>query len=670
MLTGDPPHTGSTVQAVIAKVLVEKPRSARSQRDRIPEHVDAAIERALAKLPADRWTTAGEFGLALTDASLTSARHADARGTSPSAARAGAAGTMQRFLWPALTAIAVMVAAGAWWKAASRAPERPVTFVETVPPDATLAIQPSQVVFSPDGRSIVYSALTGGSRRLFIRQLASASAHELPGTDDAILPFFSPDSRWIAFATEAGILFKVSVRGGPAVEVGRAPAWRGGTWSRRGDILLGSDSGLYRISAAGGAAELLTRRNLAKGENAHIQPMFLPDGRTFVFRVEATTSRADDQLAVGSPDEKEYRLLGVRGGNPLGLFGGRLFYGRPGGFIAAIPFDERSMKASGEPANILEDVSVYAGAAASFAGDGSLVYVKSSNATRLVITDERAVPTGEGPARRYARPRFSPDGRQVAVVVSSTGTNRSDIWVYDIESAVLSRLTSQATSNAPEWTPDGAHVVYLRDGEIWRVPADGSGAEEKIFASRMSVREVALSHDGRLAVFRVEDPRTRSDLWLLPLGGGTAQRQPSPLLTSAFNEVGARISPNGRWLAYVSDESGRYEVYVRPFAAPGPRVQISTEGGAEPVWTANGARIVYRAAGKFMAASVSFASGVSVTTRQELFEDEFQSSLSRSNYDVDRTGRRFVLMKSVDSPEIVVMMKGIPALLAAASDAR
>jgi Tol biopolymer transport system component len=674
MLTGDPPHTGSTVQAVIAKVLVEKPRSARSQRERIPEHVDAAIERALAKIPADRWATAGEFGQALVDASMTSAARAmSASGTSPMshAQRTGAAGTIRRFLWPAIAGTAVIVAAAAWWKLASRPADKPITFVEALPPNAKLAIEPSQVAFAPDGSSIVYSAIVGGSRRLYIRPLASSSARELPGTDDAILPFFSPDSRWVAFATEAGVLFKVPVRGGPPVQIGRTPAWRGGAWSPGGDILLGSDSGLYRISAAGGPVELLTKRDIAKGEQGHVQPMFLPDGRTFAFRVEAATSRAGDQLATGSLDEKGYQLLGVRGANPLGFFGGKLLYGRLGGLIAAIPFDARRRKTSGEPTIILEEVSVYAGAAASFAADGSLVYVKSKNASRLILTDEHAVSTREGgPARRYTRPRFSPDGRRVALQVSSAGTNRFDIWLYDLKSEVLSRLTSQSTSQAPEWTADGTRVVYVRDGEVWQVPADGSGPEERVFGSRLPVRDIALSPDGKLAVFRVEDPRTRSDLWLLPLEGETAQRKPSPLLTSTFNEQGARISPDGRWLTYVSDESGRYEVYVRPFPGLGPRVQISANGGAEPVWTANGSRIIYRAADKFIAASVSLSSEITVTTRQQLFEDEYQSSLFRSSYDVDRTGKTFVLIKPVDKPEIVVMMNGLDALLAAASDKR
>ncbi|HEX2723793.1 MAG TPA: protein kinase, partial [Gemmatimonadaceae bacterium] len=672
MLTGDPPHTGSTVQAVIAKVLVEKPKSAKSQRERIPAHVDAAIERALAKLPADRWATAGEFGQALVDASLTAAARTVTPGTaSHGYPQSAGAGRFRGIVWPAIAVMAATVAGVAWWRLATAPPARPIVFVEPMPPNAKLATDPSQVVLAPDGSSIVYTAIAQGSRRLFIRALSSPAARELPGTEDAILPFFSPDSRWVAFATEAGVLYKVPVRGGPPVQIGRSPAWRGGTWSSRGDILLGSDSGLYRISAAGGPGVSLTKRDIAKGEHGHIQPMFLRDGRTFVFRVEAATSRADDQLAVGSLDEKGYRLLGVRGGNALGLFGGRLFYGRPGGIIASIPFDARRRKIGGEPATILEEVSVYAGAAASFSDDGSLAYVRSTNATRIIIADARGIATGEGaPARRYARPRLSPDGRRVAVEVSSTGANRSDIWAYDINSQVLSRLTSQSTSIAPEWTPDGLHVVYIRDGGVWRVPADGSGSEEKLFASRAAVKEIALSPDGKLAVVRVDDARTRADLWLVPLGAGSSQPKPYPLLTSTFNEQTARISPDGRWLTYVSDESGRYEVYVRPFPGPGPRVQISPNGGAEPVWTANGSRIIYRAANKFMAADLSFGPGVAVTARHQLFDDEYQSSLFRSLYDVDRTGKTFVLTKPVDRPEIVVMMNGLDALLAATSEKR
>ncbi len=679
MLTGDPPHTGSTVQAVIAKVLVEKPRSIRSQRKLIPEHVEAVIDRALEKLPADRWTTAKQFSDALADPMMTAAsRIRSEAGVISGRAHVSAQERLfRRSIWPAIALISVTVAGFAWWKIASMPPPRHVRFIVPTPSTARLAIDPSHVLFAPDGRSIVYTASVGGQRRLYVRPLNELTPREIRGSEDANLPFFSPDGKWIAFATASDILYKVPVTGGAPVQLSKITGWRGGTWNQNGDIVVSGDSGLSRISAGGGRGEIMTRPDIAKGERAHIQPMFLPDARNIVFRIEDPTSRANDQLAITSLDKTGHDLVGVRGGNPLAFIDGKLIYGRPGGFIASVSLDTRKRKTVGEPVILLDEVSVFAGAAASFAQDGSLVYVKSHNASRLIVTDERATATGGGgEARRYTRPRFSPDGRRIAVEISSGGTNRADIWAYDIQSGVLSRLTSQATSQQPEWTPDGKHVVYLRDhegkGEIWRVPADGSGSEERLFAFERAVREVTLSPDGKLAVFRVENPTTRSDLWLLSLDAPDGSRKATPLVATAFNEQAPRISPDGRWITYISDESGRYEVYVRSFPEPGARVQVSVNGGAEPLWTTNGSRIVYRSGDMFMAAILATGNGISVTGREELFDDQYRSGAihPKPNYDVDRTGKRFVLLQPVGTPEIVVFLNGFRALLGAAAESR
>ncbi len=581
----------------------------------------------------------------------------------------------RRSIWPAMALISATAAGFAWWKLASMPPPRHFRFIVPTPTTARLAIDPSHVLFAPDGHSIVYTASVGGRRRLYVRPLAELTAREIRGSEDASLPFFSPDGKWIAFATQSDILYKIPVIGGAPVQLAQSAGWRGGTWSRSGDIVISGDSGLYRVPAGGGRLERLTRPDSAREERAHIQPMFLPDGKTIVFRIEDPTSRANDKLAAISLDEKGYELVGVRGGNPLAFIDGKLIYGRPGGLIAAVSFDARRRKAVGEPVILLDEVSVYAGAAASFAADGSLVYVKSSNASLLIVTDDRGVPIGGGAeTRRYTRPRLSPDGRTIAVEISSGGANRADIWAYEIGSEVLSRLTSQATSEQPEWTPDGRHIVYLREHEgkkeIWRVPADGSGSEARLFASPRSVREVTLSPDGTLAVFRIDNPTTRWDLWLLSLDTTRAAPRATPLVASSFNEQAPRISPDGRWLAYISDESGRYEVYVRPFPGPGARVQVSVNGGGEPLWTANGSRIVYRSGTKFMAATLATAKGISVTARQELFEDQYRSSPVHPNYDADRTGKMFVMLKPIDTPEIVVLLNGLNDLLAAASAGR
>ncbi|HVF38669.1 MAG TPA: hypothetical protein VM939_02140, partial [Gemmatimonadaceae bacterium] len=580
-------------------------------------------------------------------------------------------GGLARILWPGVTLAALVVAAIGWWRASARPSPKPLTLAISTPPSAQLAVDPSFVLFAPDGQSIVYAASVGGIRKLFVRDIGNLPVAEIRGTDEARAPFFSPDGKWIAFGLETTGLYRVPAGGGNAVKIADAREYRGGTWSQTGDIVYSADGRLLRVPATGGTPEILTQPDSTKGERAHIQPMFLPDGETMVFRVEDVTSRANDRLAVVAIGEKSYRLLGVTGGNPLALIDGMLYFGRPGGFISVVPFDAGQRKVTGESAIAVEEVSVYAGAAASFAPDGSLVYVRSSNASALVMTDERGVElTSAGEEHRYFRPRLSPDGRTIAVGISSGGANRSDIWAYDVASKALTRITSQGTSEQPEWTPDGRYIVYLREFngkfEIWRVPADGSGAEEKLFGGEQSVREAEISPDGKQLVLGVVSPRTGRDLLLLSLGSNNAK----PFLVSGFNELSSRISPDNRWVTYISDESGRYEVYVRRLSGTGPRVQVSIGGGTEPLWTANGSRIVYRAGEKFVAAILTGGGEVSVSERRELFNDTYRSASMRSSYDVDRSGSRFVLLRQVGTSEIVVALNGIKQMLAATSRKR
>ncbi len=672
MLTGDPPHTGSTVQAIVAKVLVETPRNVRAQRERVPGHVDAAIECALAKLPADRWATAGKFAEALTDPAITSAARETLAAAGVSAGRKAMptrTERLSRFLWPAIAMVFAVVAASGWWRATRPARSIPVSFVVPTPPTARLAVDPSAVLFAPDGRSIAYAAAVDGRRRLYARPLTDINVREIPGTDGALLPFFSPDGRWIGYGTEDNMVYRVPALGGTPVQIARLRGWWGGAWNSRGDLVLAGDSGLYILSEGAAQPELITRVVATKQELVHAQPMFLPDGKTILFRIDDRVSRVNNRLGIASIDRKGHELLGINGGNPLAFIDGTLFFGRANGLMGAVPFDAHRGKVAGEPTVVLDEISVYMGAAASFTSNGSLVYVKSSNASRLLMTDERGVASRATTeeARRYFFPRFSPDSRRIAVHASSGGRSRSDIWVYDVESKVLSRLTSQAPSARPEWTPDGRHITYVRQGsgknEIWRVPADGSGGEEKFFDSDDGIQGLNFSPGGAFAVLQTAHPTTNRDVWILSLDRAGKVQTATPFLTSAFNELSPRVSPDGRWITYISDESGRYEVYVRAFPGSGPRVQVSTNGGTEPVWTMNGSRVVYRSGNNFVVANFDKAAGLTVSSRHELFEDRFLSGLDRPQYDVDGTGKSFVLLHPVGSPEIVVMLDAARTLL-------
>ena len=690
MLTGDPPHTGSTVQAVIAKVLVEKPRSVRSRRELVPHHVDAAIDRALTKLPADRWATAAQFGAALTDPDVTA-------GIAPQSSEVIARPTRARkplsplnLLWPAIAIGAAIVAAVASWQLRSRPPANPVSFTLSTPPSARLATDPSTVLFTPDGSSIVYAAAVGERRRMYLRRLNELAPREMRGADDAVLPFLSPDGKWIAYGTESGVVYKVPLSGGSPMQIAQGTAMRGqasvnigrtlasvrgGSWSHRGDIVMGSDSGLYRILKAGGQPELFTKPDRTIGELSHSHPMFLPDGKTVLFRIQDQTSRANDRLGVASLDKSGHKPLGVGGGNPIAVIDGKLVFGRTGGSVAAVAFDSRKARVTGDPVTILEDVSVFSGAAASVTQSGSLVYVKSSNASRLIMMGENPGKLAAAEeTRRYFHPRLAPDGRSIAVQISgAVGQTHSDIWSYDTRSRVLSRVTSQANAEQPDWTPDGRYIIYHRfqggKWEVWRVAADGSGPEERFFASSHPVREMSFAPNGALAVFTVHDPATNRDVWMLTLDSLGRPGKATALLASGFNELAPRVSPDGRWLVYLSDESGRYEIYVRPFARAGPRVQVSANGGNEPMWR-DGTRIVYRTGDKFVEATLATAPALSVTETRELFDGRYVSRFGTAQYDLDRAGNGFILLEPIGAPEIVVLLNGLDNLLSTASAER
>jgi Tol biopolymer transport system component len=280
----------------------------------------------------------------------------------------------------------------------------------------------------------------------------------------------------------------------------------------------------------------------------------------------------------------------------------------------------------------------------------------------------------------YGSPRVSPDGRRVAVEITSRGSATwVDVWVFDLASGVLSRLTSQAESAHPEWTPDGKRIAYIsnRNGrdEVWWAPADGSGPEERLYtmpdSNDISISEVTFSPDGQFAVLRAVNPRTGRDLWLLRLGGGgggTRARKAAPLLQTGFDELTPRVSPSGRWLAYVSNETGQFEVYVRAFPGPGGRVQVSSGGGSEPVWAPNG-RLIYRSGGRFMAATLAMVpsrpADLTVARREMLFEDRASANDPyHQQYDVLPNGWLAVLRPAAEEPEIVLVLNWLTELRA------
>jgi Tol biopolymer transport system component len=518
------------------------------------------------------------------------------------------------------------------------------------------------VVISPDGRRIAYVTNASGTvhaGRLYVRALDQLEPTLL--ANSARSPFFSPDGQWVGFVEdEDGSLAKIPVTGGPIVTIGALPLKnlpRGATWGQGDKIIFATSdprTGLFQISAAGGEPKVLTTPHPEKGEVDHLFPEFLPGGRAVLFTITNNKSPASSQIAVLDLRTGKYRVLLQGGSNPRYSASGHIVYGVEGTLRAAA-FDLDSLEVRGTPVPVLEDVITKISGAASFdvASNGTLVYLagKADTAQRTIVWVDRQgrEEAIKVPPRAYAYARLSPDGTRVALDIRD---QENDIWVWNLERQTLSRLTFDPGLNrGPVWTPDGKRLAFSaqREGSenIYWQAADGSGAPEQLTKiPNGSVIPLAFSLDGSQLLFT--EAAGPLDVSLLRLNGG---RKPELLLHNSFNESNAEISPNGRWLAYESDESGRNEIYVRPFPdVNAGRWQVSTDGGTRPLWNPNGRELFYYVPpGTLMAVRVEPGPSFAAGPPSVIFQGEYDSRYSGRQYSVSPDGKRFLMIKDAGS---------------------
>jgi eukaryotic-like serine/threonine-protein kinase len=534
-----------------------------------------------------------------------------------------------------------------------------------VPPDEQLTgAAGSMLALSRDGTQLAYVA--GSAQRIYVRALDTSEAMPLTGTEGALSPFFSPDGQWIGFFA-GGKLKKVSASGGTVMTLCDAGTGGGGAWGASDTIVFtpastGTSGELSQISAAGGAPQPLTR--LKEGELSHRWPQFLPDGKTILYTIGGIagsgSSYDEAYIAAYRLDTGEQQVL-VRGGTyPQYVPTGHLVYYRAG-TIMAVPFDTARLAVVGTPVPAVEGVmssSNNTGAAQfSFSSLGSLVYVPGGAQgleRTLVWMDRTGTETPlPAPSHNYDDPRLSPDGRQLAIQIVDGAS--ASVWIYDIARSALARLTFDGLGDLPIWTPDGKRIVFTvskpganGNGMSWK-PADGSGTEERLTTSEFIPQSSSVSPDGQALVFYGISPNTGNDIWIVPLQG---ERKASPFLQTPFAEGAPMFSPDGRWLAYFSNESGRSEIYVQPFPGPGGKWLISNDGGAEPVWSRNGRELFYRNGEKMMAVDIESEPAFKAGTPHMLFEKPgYFTSTTRADYDVSPDGKRFLMMKATKQQE-------------------
>ncbi len=664
MLVGDPPHTGSTVQAVIAKVITEHPSSVRATRPNVPEHVEAALLMALAKVPADRFASAADFAAALGGQRPVTMPTAMRGATSGTASPTGRRGARLRESVAWLVAAAA-IGVAAWPRERPSAPTMG-RFDVSLPESLSLAAsnRGSRLAISRDGASLAFVVGRGAgeSGSLFVRSATDGSVRRVSGTDSAYSPTFSPDGRWLLFTVAFKALAKVPVGGGTPVIVTRVPdsaSLTSASWGDGDRIVFNKGNQLWITTADGAEPQLLATPDTATGTRGFFQPHILPGGTHALVVVLAgrgltrVAALDSSRLAVVSLDDGKVAELGIRGFAPQFAASGHLVFARVGGVINVVPFSLKRRVVTGAPTRLLDGVSLTgtAGMDVGVSLNGWMAYATgaSNPPTTLVAVDlagkERPLLTEP---RLYADPAISPDGRRVVLRLLGSGFDGGDLWMYELASGAFTALTRDGVSYRPAWSRDGARVLHLNGRSpatrIVSRPWDGSGAES-VLVARPALAEIAPGPSRGLSAIRtLTGPR---DIYLAPTESLSAMR---PFVMGPANEVNPRISPNGRWLAYASDETGREEVYLRPIPGPGARVPVSVTGGTQPRWSSDGRTLYYRGGGAVRAATIVEQGGLAVSRRDSLFADRFVFG-DRQSWDVFPNGREFLFAKGPPTPQ-------------------
>jgi serine/threonine-protein kinase len=670
LLVGEPPFKGSSVEVLRAKVLGEPPAGVRSLRPGVPPHVDAALTRALAKLPADRYGTAREFADALMQAApADAAGHVSVAATAsraPEGARRHAGGRV--VVGAVVGAAATVGLAFAAWSTLTDPPQIPEV-TQFVYKDLIEPTQFSSATLTPDGRAIVYTGADESGSPIMIWRLDQGEAPRgIPGTEGGINPRVAPDGRQLLFFSVDERLATVSIDG---VRAARASnAWRYGSSAWVGDsafVAAGPRRGLLRRRLLDGSQVELTRLDSAQGETRHLAPLILPGARDMVFTVSKRSgpSVAIGALAItpinpGSSSPVPHVVLDIAARHAIAYVDGWLLYtSADGRAIMAVQLDVERRETSGEPVPVLLDAEGNLDGA-SLADNGTLLYVRHPRVNSAVLVDANGVmrgPTGlTNPEGSFMHPRLSPDGKRLAVQVTSA--KGEDLWLYDLPSRTARQLTTDGKGLNPSWTPDGRLVFTKAREGLMLLPADGSAAAEMIPGTEGAFGPT-VTPDGESVVFQMRTANGWS-IWTTSLSGESPPRR---LVDDAVSVSMPVVSPDGQWLAYAVSEGGENDVWARPYLRAGDAVQVSQGGGTEPAWSPDGDRIYYRAGGALMAANVT-GPGLTITARRPQFAGDFDATMPHRNYDVSADGTEFVMIApfAAGRPEAVLLVGWIAKL--------
>jgi eukaryotic-like serine/threonine-protein kinase len=641
MLSGRRAFHGDTTADTMSAILKEQPADLMTREAQIPPAVERVVDRCLEKAPSARFQSTHDLAFALEALSLKS-------GTAAALQTPAGASWSERLRW-ALVLVFGVITAVALVSVYRRAPapeSDAIRFAVPLPlgTEFGAGVAGPSLAVSPDGRRIALAAgPPNGLLSLYVRDVESVELRLLPGTAPANQPFWSPDGRLLAFFGE-GRLKKVDVSGGSIQVMANVELPQGGTWNADDVILYGNDGGpLFQVSAAGGQPRPLTTLDQSHRETAHLHPQFLPDGRHFLY-----LARPSGTAYVGDLDGGEPKALGTFESKVM-YASGYLLYVKQGTLMAQ-PFDVTRLETSGKSFSIAEQIGSnnVTGRAAFSVSEAGVLSTGSGDAgipTRFAWFDRTGKPL-DIPVPEVAAYRnfdLSPDERQIAVGL------RGDIWLLDTNRGVMSRFTTDpGTEGDPIWSPDGSRLVFTsnRNGvvDLWQKPVTAA-AETLLLASDQAKYPEDWSRDGRFIVY--VSPQGGRGLWVMPAGDDP---KPFVFLDSPFVKDEPHFSPDGNWLAYYSEESGRPEVYVQSFPGPGQRVRVSPAGGSQPRWKKTGGELFYMdLSGKLMAVSIGFGNTLEVGVPKVLFQTPMTSPTPNiDQYAATADGQRFVVLAPVD----------------------
>jgi hypothetical protein len=651
MLSGRRAFRGESTADTISSILREDPPDLSSTNRNINPALERVVNHCLEKSPEERFNSARDLAFALEALSGPATASGD---TTTILAKLPVSKRSRRELiaWAAAALFLITAIVLGWLYFRRPAVVEPTTsFVVAMPKDAAEVFGPA---ISPDGRTLVFVATLQGKRSLYVRSLAALEAQPLPGTDDGNAPFWSPDSRFIAFFAN-NKLKKIDARGGPVQTLCDAQSAYGGTWNADGVILISLDTkGINRVLAGGGTPTPVLQLDAARKEIAQAWPYFLPDGRHFFY--QSWNGRSNDSaLFVAALDGSDRKLLLKADSNALYAAPGYLLFAR-GPTLMGQSFDARTLQLSGEPFPVAEPLGYSysnSNSSASVSENGALVYLGDAPSSRQLVWFDRSGKRQEtvGPPGEMNDIVLSRDGKRLAIQRFVEGN--FDIWLMDLARGVPSRFTFDAsTEDNPLWSPDGNQVVFSSGAgnaddlfNLYRKISNGAGTAEMLLQTDTGKEGTDWSNDGRFIIFQLSGNTTTLDLWILPLFG---DGKPYPFAQSEFDEEQGHFSPDGHWIAYTSNESGRYEVYVQTFPQSGGKWLVSSGGGAQPHRRADGKEMFYIAPDRtLMAVDVNAGTTFETSAPKRLFATLVNNYTAPNRYVVTADGQRFLINSPV-----------------------